>query len=395
MINDNKPEKSRTSDEVATQINMDDPADIQRGFFRKPSFFADVAITSMYSVFDRAVSTASDYQGWTFAYQSKITDRQFSRLETVATNIAANFPINYEAVRDFLIILCCISSYDDMVKIADAVEIDSLYDQDIVGRPDLILEIPDLYKVAFVANAVDGILKMFSRYLQSQSSAPSTRDNSLSEIFNLLGGGSLGGGALTRLQSAESLTVIGQFMSELLTGKRIPMTMIAKNPNLQSPSYVGQAFLGESPIALPNIDITQTFAKRIASFPVLGNGSGSTMFSFQNSGSLLGSMSIDQLVGRVLFGSDQSMSSTKTSLVNAALNTLNVLTGVVAGETIEPSRADTAIPLLSALSAVQSGMDKQIMPTGVFQEGWKLANSISNHLMKTDNNYLTAFRQLT
>lgn len=211
----------------------------------------------------------------------------------------------------------------------------------------------------------------------------------------MLGGGSLSAGAAMRLASAESSDTLGQFMSELLTGKRIPMTLISKNPNLQSPSYIGQAFLGESPTALSNIDITQTFAKKIAAFPKPGNGSGATSFAFQNSGSLTKAMSINQLVGKVLFGSSDSGTLSKQSLVSSAIDKLNVLTGVVDGESIEPSRADTAIPLLTALSAVQSGTDKAIFPSEIFQEGWTLASGIANHLAKVDANYLRAFQQLT
>lgn len=389
------PDESRTSEPQLDTVNMDDPADIQRGYFRKPSFFADIALSVAFNTFDTAVRTSSNYSGWTATWQSRIKDKQYDRLVQVAQSISSRFPINFEAIRDFLIILCCVNKEEDMIKIADAVGIDSLYDPTIIRNVDVILELPDLYKVAFVANAVDGIIKLFSRYLAARSNTPTGAGMSVDKLFSLLGSGSLSAGAAMRLNAAESTNALGQFMSELLTGKRIPMTMIAKNPNLQAPSYIGQAFMGESPIALPNIDITQTFAKKIASFPMPANGSGSTSFSFQNSASMTKSMSIDDLASRILFGSTASGSSTKLNMINDAVNKLNVLTGVISGEKIEPSRADTGIPLMAALSAVQSGTDKPIFSTEVFQEGWKLACAVSNHLAKVDNNYLTAYQQLT
>lgn len=395
MTDTPSPEKSRMTVGSPTVIDADDPSDIQRGIHRRPFLFGDVSIGSAFAIFQQAVDTASNYSGWTTNYDSKLSPTQYNRLISVARSISDRFPIAFEAIRDFLIILTCISTKNDFLRVAEAVELEALYDENLVGKPDLILALPDLYKVAFVANAVDGILKLFSRYLESQGNQSESSSDALDKISSLLGIASMGAGVAARLQAPDSTEALGQFMSELLTGKRIPMTMIAKNPNLQIPTYIGKAFMGESAVALPNIDIKEIFAKKIAAFPQMSNGSGSTMFSMINSKSLQVAQTIESIAGRVMFGSAATDTLGKIKAVADTVDKLGVLTGVSVGETVEMFRADTAIPLLAALSTVQSGLDKQLIPHSVFQQGWTLANNVSQHLSRVDTNYLSAFQKLT
>lgn len=235
---------------------------------------------------------------------------------------------------------------------------------------------------------------------ESASSANSTDNSSestsniLSTLSSLIGG--FGGGAEARLAAATSTDALGNFLSELITGKRIPMTVIAKNPALQAPSYTGKAFFGEAPAALSNVDIEQLFNKKIGCFPKPSNGAGTTSFGFQNMGSFSNSMSLSGLVSKVLFGGLEAVvGSKKAGQVSAIVDQISTLTGSNVDEILDIRRADTAIPMLSALSAVASGTDKSIFSADTFAKGWQLSNSVSNHLQNVDPKFMELVKRFT
>ena len=185
---------------------------------------------------------------------------------------------------------------------------------------------------------------------------------------------------------------IGNFMSELITGKRIPVQKLANNPSLRPPSYAGKSFFGETPCALPAVD--QLFCRKVGSFGNPMNGSGTDSFEMQNFASFGGALNIGSVVSRMVTGSS-FIPDTNTyygqsinSMIGNVCNVLNVPTS----SKIEMRRSDNAIPFVIGLSAAIA--EETFSPFGSkpISEGWKLASSTGNEVQRYNPQYLEACR---
>lgn len=406
-------DRSRTTNQDNPEYTVDEnDAEIQRGNKPRPQFYGDQSMTGSHSSFSSAVGLASSFAGIIGSIrentvdsrgqddQYRLTKAEMAELVKVAKNIATYGNIPFDVVEDFLIILCYIDTAADLHTIAVGVQVEKLDDPSLIRQPFAILAVPDLFRIAYAASAVEGLINTFRRFLLMAQNSPQETDQNIDSLLSALSGvlGALGGsgGASARLNNQDASDALGHFMSELITGKRIPMTVIAKNPALQSPSFIGKAMFGEAPTALSNIDITQVFNKKIGSFPKPSNGAGTTSFGIQNLGGFASSMNIPQIASKLLFGNAPATSgSKKERQVAAAADKMTTLTGSNTTETMDIRRADTAIPLLAAFSAVVSGTDKSIFPTTVFQQGWQLSNSVSNYLQTNGSTYLEAIKRFT
>lgn len=381
-------------------------SEIQRGYIRKPSFYNDNATSSAFGTFMSGVNTALSFSGQISRQNELVPERNedtgylLTDAEMVEINKKAQSMSNYtnipfDTCRDFLVILCFVDNMDDMQTIADAVQIPELADEKLIRNPMAILAVPQLEKIAFAASALDGLINAFRHFtnaprsIDNKSNSGNDMGSILQSIGNILGGISNLAGVEARIDNGEAKDSLGNFLSELITGKRIPMSVIAKNPMIKSPSYEGKAYFGEAPTALANFDIDQLFGKKIAVFPQVSNGSGTSAFSFQNAKSFGTSMNLDSFVAKVLTGSsDITSGSKKERQVNSIVEQINTFTGSTGNETVEIRRADNAIPIMAAMSTALSGMDKSIFPASSFQEGWSLSNSVSNYLYNADPSYI-------
>lgn len=407
-------DKSRMSDTPADTVDVDEGAvDIQRSEIKRPEFFGNHQGSSSDSIFGSAAAIGSLFGGVISILKSelvesrnptdslfRLTIAEYAEVEKRAQSIASYGNIPLDVVTDFLLILCYINDLSDMEIIADGVQIAELSNPAIFRKPFLIVSITGLEKIAYLASAVEGLVSMFRRYLPTSQNTDNSKGEDISNILDRLssvvGGFGSFGGATARLQLPTSTDAIGNFMSELVTGNRIPMTVIAKNPMLQSPSYVGKAFFGESPTALSNIDIKQLFNKKIGCFPKPSNGSGTTSFGIQNMKSFSSSMSVAGLANKILFGGSMPSEGTKKlRQLSAIVDQINTFTGSTADEILDIRRADTAIPMMSALSAVASGTDKSVFSTDTFSAGWKLSNSLSNHLQNANPRLMETVKRFT
>ena len=186
---------------------------------------------------------------------------------------------------------------------------------------------------------------------------------------------------------------MGNFLSELIEGKRIPTNVIAKNPMMNAPSYTGKAFFGEAPNAMSNVDIDQLFAKKIAVFGQPSNGVGTSSFSMQNFGSFASSMPLNQFVSKVITGTSDLGSTRKENMINSIVMGINTFTGSKSTDMVEITRADNAIPIMMALATKLSGYDKSVFSGSTFQEGWGLAQSVGNALQQQDPGFLEVARK--
>lgn len=383
---------------------------VQQGKATRPGFFSDHQQSQIFNAFILGVNTALSYSGNTstkdelvdsrsdddYDQPYRLTKSEFAVLQKRATSISNYAKIPYDTVEDFLIIICFVDNLDDMKKIADCVQIPELYNPNILRQPMMILNLRGLENIAFAAQALDGLIHMFRKYLvTSQNISNTSNDEGSSSILSSLSSivGGLGGFQQMigiRLDNAD----IGSFLTETITGKKIPTNVIAKNPMMQSPSYVGKAFFGESPNPLPNIDIDQLFNKPIGVFPKPSNGSGTSSFSMQNFGSFSRQMSLSNLVAKFVTGSSTLERGTrKYNQIMPIVDKINTFTGSRSDETIDIQRADNAIPMMMAMSSVYSGLDKLVFSSKSFTNGWSCAQSAAQQCCNNNPGFLEAARQ--
>lgn len=396
---------------VANTYNIDTAAaEIQRGNIASPGFFGNVASTGAFKLFSDAASLASEFYGASqllredtveerslTSREFHLTEKELRELQRRAVSIAVNSNIPLDVVEDFLLILCNINRMEDMKVIADGVQIPELYDASILRVPMAILAVPGLEKIAFAASAVEGLVNMYKRYATTSQFTPSFAGEDDSNIMDTLSSVVSGFGAvdsiMDRLAMGSAESALGHFMSELITGARVPMTVIAKNPVLQIPSYIGKVFFGESATALSAVDMAQVFAKKIAAFPLPSNGAGASSFGLQNLKSLAGDISLSSLVSKIGFGSTVVAEGTKKARqIAGVVDQISSITGALGSEKLDIRRADTAIPMLSALSAVASGTEKALFSTDTFSNGWTLSNGVSAFLQAKNSKTYQALR---
>lgn len=380
-----------------------DAALIQRGEYSKPTFFADITKVDAHQLFTLGVNTALSYSGFRSRKEElvdrrteetgyRLTRTEFALLQKRAQSISTYSKIPYDTCEDFLVILCFVDKIEDMQKIADAVQISELADPNILLQPMIILNIRGLEKISFAAQALDGLVNLYRKYLDAaQNTENKSNDDSIESTLNAISSivGGLGAGAGMRVETAD----IGNFLSELITGKRIPSNVIAKNPMMQNPSYVGKAFFGENPNAMANVDIDQLFPKMIAVFPQMQNGAGTTSFSMQNFGSFSKSMPLTNFVSKVITGSSNITSQRKLNQVTKVVDEINSFTGSKSTDLVDVTRADNAIPVMMAMSTSFSGLNKSVFSGSTFQNGWVSAQSVASILSSNNPQFMETARK--
>lgn len=380
-----------------------DASMVQRGIYKTPGFFGDSSNSNFSKMFMAGVNTALDYAGQisrknelvderTEETGYRLTKEEYTVLQKKAQSISNFTKIPYDTCEDFLIILCFVSNIDDMIKIADAVQISELANPLILRQPMKILNLPRLENINFAAQALDGIINLFRKYLVAAQNTPNIEDESSSSILNAISslvGGFGGAGPGPRLETNE----MGNFLSELITGNRIPTNVIAKNPMIQSPSYAGKAFFGELPNALSNVDIDQIFNKMIASFPKPSSGAGTSSFSMQNFGSFQSSMPLTGFVSKIITGSSSMTSQRKQNQINSIVDKINTFAGSKSDDMVEVNRADNAIPVMIATATALSGYDKSVFSSSSFSSGWSQAQAVGAQLASTNPQFIEAARK--
>jgi hypothetical protein len=402
--------RSEQSDNTIS-LDPDGMAQIQRGFGPRPSFFGDLTLNGRTNGFFQAASTAANFSGQLSRIRSGKTVRKKTSPNTeedyglsdeimedivkLAKYIASYGNVSQSSAEDFLIILCLIEDIEDLKLISEVIDLPDLNNPDLLLKPGEILAVQNLYKIAFLASAVEAILKKFARFLKTASNIVDNQeesdDNTFSNLAGMLSGlvGSLtgglsgSGGGSVRLQNADASSLIGHFLSELTEGARIPMNVIARNPTLMPPSWIGQTMLGESSTALNHTDINSLLPRRIAAFPRATNGSASQSFSMANASSMSGSFNLSGIISALNFPSGANSSGQQARL-SQMIDTVRNITGASETETFQVNRADTAIPLQIALSACHSGTEQSPYSSRVFEDGWQLSNAVRNHMQNTD-----------
>jgi hypothetical protein len=283
------------------------------------------------------------------------------------------------------------------------------------GNIGILSNAPNLSSAA-VSGAIDSALQMASGLdigsaIGMASDLLSNPTASLGNIASSVGAGAIQGllsasplgGVLSQFGGLGALAIgplleqtgglaIGGFMSELITGSRLPTQKIANNPSLRPPSYAGKTFFGETPCALPAVD--QLFCRKVGSFGNPSGGSGADSFGMQNFASFGGSMDIASVVTKMVTGSSNALDPTTffgkhmDEMVGNVCNVLNVAKTA----SIEMRRSDNAIPFTIGLSAAIAGETFSPFGSKSISDGWKVASSAANDIQRYNPQYLSACR---
>lgn len=136
-----------------------------------------------------------------------LTNAEKRLLEKRAGELAAPGIVPYDALEEFLYVLCTISEYEDLRYISGVVGIAELDDRDMVRNPSKILNMRELYKIGYLANGVCALTKQFSSSYYNASYAGDSR----SSIFgSLLGVASFGSSPLGALSNVIGISAAVQ-----------------------------------------------------------------------------------------------------------------------------------------------------------------------------------------
>lgn len=351
----------------------------RRGFIQQKEFFGCKANDSSQSLFNTAVNTAASYanmaQSATTLTQQQagirtdinfyFTEQEKSLIENKAREIATLNLAPYDLLVRFLYILCYINKLEDMKYISDTIEIPELYDQAYLRDVGKIVALKNLYKIAFLSCALSAIIDRFnSQMVQAQSLVNNSNSNDILKALTAAAalGGLAGAAAAAWLDESNSTEDrVGAFLSYVLFGKRMPTTKIAKNPNLQKPSYIGKAFMCES--ATPMAAVDQIIPKLVAVFPKESAGAGVPAFNMMNLGSLKKGVTLLQAVSLSQLGTltPPSSGSTLTALNQMVTNVggvLGIASSSLATTKLDIFRPDTMIPFMSAMNTILSNLSQ-------------------------------------
>lgn len=360
---------------------------IRNGFYNNLSatdqgamFKSGVATASNYSGIGRLVSGVASSIGSISSSSTGLkrdipyNDNIVNELNSLARDISNLGKIPIDVARDFLYILISVDNITDMKKIADAVELPELANEAILNSPLDIFAVKNIVSVAFLADAVAGVVNMYAKYknIVSQQQGNQTNYNSsLFELINQITGNigvlsSLAGfagaiGGTPNSTAASATNIMGNNLSKLITGKEIPIGIQTNNPSHSSPSVTGKMMFGEAPNSAALIDMKQLFAKPIAVFSEVNGGAGNMSFAMKNTGSLNTPQTLDDLITKVAFGGHTPTAGTfGADLLERMQSNAGSILNVGGTSMVEMNRADNAIPIMSALSDVLSGVTDKL-----------------------------------
>lgn len=366
---------------------------MQKGYIKSPSFFGNIENTDTFTSFLSSLNAVSNYSGYSSPTISEtvntdvftITSNQNNEIQKKAASIASYGGVSYDDILDFLYMLVAVDDINDMSKISNVLEIEELNNSYILRNVGEILAVPGLEKCAFMATALASLLKAFSKYSTvvsySNSSSSGNINISSSSISSLV------------QNIASGSFAIGQLLSEQITGERIPSSVIAKNPMMLSPSWIGKTFMGESPSSIHVMDLNYPLNKKIGVYTKPSGGIGTLSFGLQNLNSA--AMNITQFVSKIIFGSSNiSAGSYKEQYLNNTIDKIKTQTGVTLAEDLFLNKADTAIPLMMSLSSCFTNSNSCLFSTDDFQNGWNLSSCVSLEISKNNSGLFRAIRGL-
>lgn len=405
------PHKSSRTIGTTVGVTDDTLVSVQRGQIASSLRYGNQVRTPTFQTFDKGLLAAGDFTAFvpllkntqvatrelSFAEQRIYTDAEFAELNKVAKSIASFRSVPEDTVQDFLITMTNIDNIDDMRLIADAAQIAALDDPALLLQPLAILAVSELNRIGYISTAFNALTKAFSVFTRASQLADNIAAGAES-IFNALssalgGFGSNQATARVLLDNGSAETAPGSFMMQQVTGTRVPISVIAKNPQLHPPSYIGKTFFGEFPTSRVVIDINETHAKRIAMFGEYSGGSGAPQFNFQNMGRFQSNLPLTDVINNILYNKNSVTAGTGESKRSQRVTTdVANLLNISSNAGVEMRRADNNIPVMLAVSAVFANETTSPFPSSIFKEGWYISSSVGNDLQVSHPRFMDGFR---
>lgn len=422
-----------------------------KGIIPLNEYYNDLSTTSEFSKFNSASKEAAqsynenrnsiENETNLSADQKKLLDRRSSEISSFG-----NVP--FDAAKDFLKILINIDDSEILKRISEILNINSLSNPNIVKNIDEILNIEDLNKAAYMASAVNAIIKKYLKYIEAanKTTKSSRKENSedfeLSSIVNFITSmlsvqtpeiqGNNGnppipknlgigkkepkkdvngpphypqydnppenGKQATELLIRKSLSQYSGMsgMMKQFTGREIPASIRAKNPTEKRLKAEDHVYFGAEKTPMAKTDLDYIYPKPIGVYRKASNGTGAQGFEFSNS-SEFSRIKGDDLVSQF---SGIPKNSGFSSLTNKLTEITDIFSQVVGmtnmTEELDLRRSDTAIPIMIGLSVLNSvpELKKSPFPDKTFTEGWSLSNSVMNFIQKNDSQFFSTYRSL-
>lgn len=207
-----------------------------------------------------------------------------------------------------------------------------------------------------------------------------------SAISAIKGPGNIGGAASVLLNQTAGYTP-SPIVTQLTLGQKLPPSVLANNPIMLAASNVGKILFGEGMV--PMITMDQPFKRPIGVYRDPSAGSGTASFKMQNYASMGGSMSIEQMITRMVYNvSSVTPGSFLSTLISQQATNVASTLGASITSAVEPRRSDHAIPMMIGIATVLANDSGCPFPSGAFSEGWKVAASVGNDLQKSNPEYL-------
>lgn len=207
-----------------------------------------------------------------------------------------------------------------------------------------------------------------------------------SQVSNLASPGNVGQAASVLLNQTAGYTP-SPIVPQTTLGQKIPPSMLANNPMMLAASNIGKILFGEG--LVPMMALDQAFKRPIGVYRDPSSGSGTASFKMQNYASMGGSMSIEQMITRLVYGvGEVTQGSFLSTLISQQATNVASVLGASLTSAVEPRRSDHAIPMMIGVATVLANDSGSPFPTKVFSEGWKIAASVGNDLQNSNPEYL-------
>lgn len=292
-------------------------------------------------------------------------DKVVSEIQKVSGMISTHANMRYEHAEDFIYILSTIDDLELMGKIADAVQIPELMDENMLCNPMNILSIPSIRDCAYLADAVSGLNRAFGILGGGLQNGFDIKPTAAS-LTGLMGSitGALGiaqnllGGAAPNAGAAGMM--LGLNLSKMLLGKEIPIGVQSNNPMLRAPSIIGKMMFGENKNGTHCFDTNQYFAKPIAVFGDMTGGAGTSSFMMKMAPSLSSPQPLTSLMAGALSGFSSAAGSFSSSMMSGMTEQITGALGCKATDVITGAFADNAIPFQSAMANSMASLSSEL-----------------------------------
>lgn len=278
---------------ASTHINSDTMALIQRGIYQQPGFYGSQELKNSNDDFNSAVNMGAQLAGFASVLKTTVAPTNYKRTRTnyiltaqekqaitfKSRELALYGVVPVDVLENFFYILAANDSESDLIHIANVIGIPNLGQPRYIRNIRDIVDIPDIYKVGYLANGVSSIThKYASRYNNI-----STYDNYSQSSY---------GTVLSQANYSTSLGIIGPVLLSTAHGYNgIGDAGLMNAPSL-STSAIGSAFnvvsgFAGGPTSLPPTTISALL---------------NPAATIQNQATLIGAQAINSLIGNSPLG---------------------------------------------------------------------------------------------